>query len=86
MVVVVVHILGRIDWQHQVVGSQPVPLGVCVTENTRLQHLVITVPKDSSTTAAILDCCSHDGMRLGKTCACASWHHDVVMTATIKSA
>ena len=43
MVVVVVHVLGCIHRQHQVVGSQPIPLCVSVTENTCLQHLVVTV-------------------------------------------
>ena len=43
MVVVVVHVLGCIHGQHQVVGAQPIPLCVSVTEDTRLQHLVITV-------------------------------------------
>ena len=36
VVVVVVHILGCVDWQHEVVGAEPVPLSVCVTEDTRL--------------------------------------------------
>ena len=48
VVVVVVHILGCIHWQHQVVGSQPIPLCVSVTEDTSLQHLVITVPDTCS--------------------------------------
>ena len=48
MVVVVVHILGCIHGQHEVVGSQPIPLCVSVTEDTRLQHLVITVSNTCS--------------------------------------
>lgn len=43
MMVVVVHVLGCIHRQHQVVGSQPIPLCVSITEDTCLQHLVITV-------------------------------------------
>ncbi len=49
VVVVVVHILGCIHRQHQVVGSQPIPLGISVAEDTCLQHLVITVPNTCST-------------------------------------
>ena len=49
MVVVVMHILGCIHWQHQVVGPQPVTLCVSVTEDTSLKHLVITVPNTCST-------------------------------------
>ena len=49
MVVVVVDILGGIHRQHEVVGSQPIPLCVSVTENTRLQHLIITVPNACTT-------------------------------------
>ncbi len=49
VVVVVVHVLGCIHWQHQVVGPQPIPLSVGVTEDTCLQHLVITVPNTCST-------------------------------------
>lgn len=44
MVVIVVGALGRIGGDHQVVGPQPVPLRVCVTEDARLQQLVIAVP------------------------------------------
>ena len=49
MVVVVVHVLGCIHRQHEVVGPQPIPLGVSVTEDTCLQHLVITVPNTCNT-------------------------------------
>lgn len=43
VVVVVVRTLGCVDWQHEVVGSQPVSLCVSIAEDTGLEHLVITV-------------------------------------------
>lgn len=50
MVVVVMHILGCIHRQHQVVGSQPVSLCVSITEDAGLQHLVITVTNTCNNT------------------------------------
>ena len=41
MVVVVHGALGRIDWQHEVVGAQAVALCVRVREDARLQQLVV---------------------------------------------
>ena len=38
-----VRTLRRIHRNHQVVGPQPVPLSILVTEDTRLQQLVVTV-------------------------------------------
>lgn len=43
VVVVVVRALGGVDWQHEVVASQPVALRVLVGKDAGLQHLVVTV-------------------------------------------